>query len=98
VLWLYTLIPEEDTASFGQEQKKSGIFVVPGFRAVCTNPNSFLEPKYHDYDDGTKGREISMYFLDLERPERFFGYLDDGIDDRDHWFVRNDDVLSVWEA
>lgn len=96
-LWFYTLIPSEDLEIYRpdeiklENQPEKGIYITNSFYPVCTNPKSFLKRSYIEYEDGTKGDELTYYFLDLQHPERFFGYLDYKICGRSNWFVKNSD-------
>lgn len=91
-LWFYTLIPAEELELESQPEK--GIYITNSFYPVCTNPKSFLKRSFLEYEDGTKGDELAFYFLDLQHPERFFGYLDAEICGRSHWFVNDADLTS----
>lgn len=91
-LFFYTLIPSEETTE--GTHSNTGVFVTQRFVPVCTKPESFLTRKFIEYDDGSKGEELSFYFLDLDHPERFFGYLDTNILGVSNWFVKNRDMES----
>ncbi len=89
-LWIYTLIPSDELELEGQSEK--GVYITNSFYPVCTNPSSFLKRSFLEYEDGTKGDELAFYFLDLQHPERFFGYLDTAICERSYWFLADADI------
>lgn len=91
-LWFFTLIPSEETAL--EERSDTGVFITQRFVPVCTQPGSFLTRRFLEYEDGTKGEELSFYFLDLDQPERFFGYLDTTVAGVSSWYVDNRAMIS----
>jgi hypothetical protein len=95
LLWLYTVIPAEDAKC--EKNRETGYYITQRFLPVCTDPNTFLTRKYWEFEDGTQGKEISYYFLDLAAPERFFDYLDPETCGISSWFVSETDMRDFAE-
>lgn len=100
-LWLYPIVASEfagDTDSKRlrlsdfPKQEDAGVYIGERFMPVTVDVSNFERRIYLEFEDGSKGDELALYYLDLSAPERFFGYLGDGIADVSHWYFSNSDI------
>ncbi|SHE93812.1 hypothetical protein SAMN05444273_103205 [Litoreibacter ascidiaceicola] len=100
-LWLYPIVASEfagDTddkrmrLSDFPDQEDAGVYIGERFMPVTVDVSNFERRIYLEFEDGSKGDEIALYYLDLSAPERFFGYLGDDIADVSHWYYSNSDL------
>lgn len=100
-LWLYPIVPSEFAGDTDQKKQRlknfpeiedAGVYLGERFMPVTVKASNFERRFYSEFEDGSKGDELSLYYLDLSVPERFFGYLDDNIADVSHWYFANSDL------
>lgn len=100
-LWLYPMIPSEwagDTESKRARLRNfpecddAGVYICERFVNVTVDPLNFEQRFFEEFEDGSQGEELALYFLDLACPERIFGYLDDNVADVSHWYFSNADL------
>ncbi|OUS38322.1 hypothetical protein A9Q94_02675 [Rhodobacterales bacterium 56_14_T64] len=102
-LWLYSIVPSEIAGDTPKKQTQledfpacisDGVYLTERFMNVTVRHKSFNKRIYLQYEDGTFGEELALYFLDLAAPERFFGYLDDNVCHISHWYSPNSDLQN----
>ena len=99
LLWLYPLVPAECAELPGTAQRRAGgVYLAERFLHVTTEPDNFRRRIYMEYEDGTKGEEIALHFLDLSAPERVFGYLDGALAGVSHWYVPDAEIAAFLES
>lgn len=92
-LWMYTIIPSETAYGLSSDQPDSDyLYFTHRFFFVTVQPENFTKRLYIEFDDGTKGDEISLYYYDLKNPSRFFGYLGPSIAGISSWSASNRDI------
>ncbi len=101
-LWLYPVIPSElaeipeaarrQTASWQGDD--GGVYLAERFLHVTTEPDNFRRRIYTEFEDGTRGEELALHFLDLDAPERVFGYLDGALAGISHWYLANAEIAA----
>lgn len=106
-LWMYWLVPSETAGDANYRREKlddfpkqddAGYYVGQRFMFVTTDVRNFERRIYLEYEDGSKGQELALYYLDLSSPDRIFGYLGDHLDGADHWYVSNECVEEFIET
>jgi hypothetical protein len=105
-LWICWLVPSETAgdANYRRQQlddypkqDDAGYYVGQRFMFVTTEARNFERRIYLEYEDGSKGQELALYYLDLSAPDRIFGYLEDHLEDAAHWYVSNESVKEFLE-
>ncbi|WP_370303333.1 hypothetical protein [Pseudooceanicola sp.] len=101
LLWTYPIVPSElagDTLSKKKrlenfpDREDDGVYVTERFLNVTVKSENFERRLFWEFEDGSQGEEISLYYLDLSVPERLFGYMNDNIADVSHWYFPNSDL------
>jgi hypothetical protein len=102
-VWLFPIIPSELAGERVTmrpylrdfpEPEDAGVYVCAGFRHVTVTAANFEKRIYLEFVDGTRGEDLSLYFLDLATPERFFGYLDHDVVGISHWYHPNSELQA----
>lgn len=100
-LLLYPVVPSElaGNTDFKKShlsdfptQENAGVYIGERHMSVTTKASNFERRIYLELEDGSRGHELALYYLDLAAPERFFGYLDEDIADVSHWYFSNNDI------
>ena len=97
-LWLYPIIPSEMAGELGDAKSRlsdfpsnedGGIYITERFMPVTVKASNFEQRHYYWFEDGSRGEELALYYLDLSAPERFFGYMNYNVADFSHWYFAN---------
>ncbi len=98
-LWLFNLIPHEDAIVAREEDRKEGIYVTQQFFNVTIDTKNFQKRMFFEYEDGTYDNdfELSLYYLDLDAPEKFYGYLSGYVCGVSSWHFKNSDFEQCLE-
>ena len=100
-LWLYPLIPSEIAGEVESARSRlegfpseedAGAFIGERFMPVTIKASNFERRIYEWFEDGSRGDELALYYLDLSAPERFFGYIDHQMAHVSHWYVSNESL------
>lgn len=100
-LWLYPIVPSEHAGDTSEKQAllegfpqdaSDGVYLTERFMNVTIRPENFNERHFLQYEDGTVGEELALYYLNLSSPESFFGYLHDNVSHISHWYFSNSDL------
>jgi len=102
-LWLYPIVASEcagDTENKRRglknfpEQQDDGVYISERFMPVTVDVSNLKRRIYLEFEDGTTGHELALYYLDMSAPERIFGYLDENFVNLSHWYFSNSEIRN----
>lgn len=90
-LWLFNIIPAEEAGIVNEKDRKEGVYVTQQFFNITVNTGNFRKRIYCEDADGASNDEfeLSLYYLDMNAPEKFYGYLDGRICGVSSWHYNN---------
>lgn len=103
-LWLYPIVPSElavgtddKILSMSDSPKRdgAGVYLCERFMSVTVKASNFEQRIYEEFEDGSKGAELALYYLDLAAPERYYDYIDYAIGNVSNWYYPNSDLEKI---